>query len=736
MPLVIPQLDDRSYNDIFQEALTRISVHNPQWTNFNDSDPGVTLLQLFSFMQENLLYRCNLIPERNRLKFLTLLGVTLTPASAAHGVVTIANERGPRQTVTLPPNLPMSAGQVGFVTQNGLDVLPVEMQVYYRKALDPTAQAQAQTTFAQLYTSFTTDPSSLDFYQTVQLTAPTNPAAIPSVNLSDNTTVDGSLWLALLTRSGEAALSLNVLSDIRGKTITLGIMPTIDDASRVLFPGGTSTAAPEPTLSFAIATGSPSPLYTDLKSSADGDPLQDLTLVQLTIPSTGSIGKWPNLAPLEDGVGDYPPSLDDPDVVNRLITWIRISVQPAGSNVPSSLNARLSWVGINAARVTQQIQVIAEPLGTGTGEPDQTFQLVNTPVIPNTVQFAVNGELWTRVDDLMAAPPEVPVRDPSLPPTASMPAFPIPTPKVFTVDGESGVITCGTGLNGARPIAGAAVVASYAYGGGTAGNVGIGAIQSSPRLPSGFTVENPLPTWGGDQGESVDDAQRNIPQYLKNGGRAVTAADFKNIVNQTPGISIGRVDVLPLFSPDENMAAPGAVTLMVIPESGYAPEPDLMFLDAICTYLEPRRLITTEVYVRGPDYVPVSVSIGIDVISGQNIATVREAVRQAVRSYLSPLTGGAQTNGTGPGWPLSKTVDPTGIMVQALLVPGVSNVRQVVLWDQTMTPISQLPLSGLQLPLLAQLNVTPNGDAQDLSAITAPPSKQRVAVPMVPPECC
>lgn len=736
MPLVIPQLDDRSYNDIFQEALTRISVHNPEWTNFNDSDPGVTLLQLFSFMQENLLYRCNLIPERNRLKFLTMLGVTLTPASAAHGVVTIANQRGPRQTVTLPPNLPMSAGQVGFVTQNGLDVLPVEMQVYYRRALDPAAQAQAQTTFAQLYTSFTTDPSSLDFYQTVQLNAPTNPAAIPSVNLSDSTTVDGSLWLTLLTRSGEAALTQDVLSDIRGKTITLGIMPAIDDASRVLFPRGSSASVPEPTLSFAIATGATSPLYTELESSADGDPLQDLALVQITIPTTGPVGKWDNLAPLEDGVGDYPPSLDDPDVVSRLITWIRISVQqPAGGIVPSSLNARLSWIGINAARVTQQIQVIAEPLGTGTGEPDQTFQLVNTSVIPSTVQLAVNGELWTLVDDLMAAPPEVPVRDPSLPPTASMPASAIPTPKVFTVDGESGLITCGTGLNGARPIAGAAVVASYAYGGGAAGNVGIGAIQSSPQLPSGFTVQNPLPTWGGDQGESVDDAQRNIPHYLSNGGRAVTAADFKNIVNQTPGISIGRVDVLPLFSPDESIPTPGTVTLMVIPQGGYAPEPDLMFLDAMCTYLEPRRLITTEVYVRGPDYVPLYVSIGIDVISGQDIATVREAVRQAVRNYLSPLTGGPRTNGTASGWPLSKNVDSTGIMVQALLTPGVSNIRQVLLWDQTLSPITQLPLSGLQLPLLAQLSVTPNGDAQDLSAVTAPPTKQRVAVPMLPTEC-
>src|SRR5215467_9471627 len=114
MPLIIPPLDDRSYSQILQEALTRISVHNPEWTNFNDSDPGITLLQLFSFMNENLLYRANLIPERNRLKFLTLLGITPRAASAAHGVITIVNERGPMETITLPARLPVTAGKIGF----------------------------------------------------------------------------------------------------------------------------------------------------------------------------------------------------------------------------------------------------------------------------------------------------------------------------------------------------------------------------------------------------------------------------------------------------------------------------------------------------------------------------------------------------------------------------------------------------------------------------------------------
>lgn len=93
MPINIPPLDDRNYTDILQDAIARIPVHNPEWTNFNDSDPGVTLIQLFAFMTESILYRANQIPERNRLKFLQLLGIPLVPAAAAQGFVTVSNDR-------------------------------------------------------------------------------------------------------------------------------------------------------------------------------------------------------------------------------------------------------------------------------------------------------------------------------------------------------------------------------------------------------------------------------------------------------------------------------------------------------------------------------------------------------------------------------------------------------------------------------------------------------------------
>ena len=120
MPLTLPNLDDRRYQDLRDEALSRIPVYTPEWTNFNKSDPGVTLVELFAFLTENLLYRCNQIPDRNRKKFLSLLNVPLQPATSAQGLITIWNVKGPMQTVTLSPGVDVRSGQVPFQTTRGM----------------------------------------------------------------------------------------------------------------------------------------------------------------------------------------------------------------------------------------------------------------------------------------------------------------------------------------------------------------------------------------------------------------------------------------------------------------------------------------------------------------------------------------------------------------------------------------------------------------------------------------
>ncbi len=73
MPLPLPNLDDRTYEDLVQEALGLIPTYAPEWTNHNPSDPGITLIELFAYLSEMLLYRLNRVTDANKLNFLRLI---------------------------------------------------------------------------------------------------------------------------------------------------------------------------------------------------------------------------------------------------------------------------------------------------------------------------------------------------------------------------------------------------------------------------------------------------------------------------------------------------------------------------------------------------------------------------------------------------------------------------------------------------------------------------------------
>src|SRR2546423_441578 len=88
MPLQTPSLDDRHFQDIVDQAKRLIPHYCREWTDHNVSDPGVTLIELFAWMTDMLLYRVNLVPDKNYVKFLELIGVQLEEPRAATAPVT------------------------------------------------------------------------------------------------------------------------------------------------------------------------------------------------------------------------------------------------------------------------------------------------------------------------------------------------------------------------------------------------------------------------------------------------------------------------------------------------------------------------------------------------------------------------------------------------------------------------------------------------------------------------
>ena len=804
MTIPIPVLDDRSFDQLVAEAKARIPVHTPEWTNLNDSDPGITIVELFAFLTENLLYRSNRIPEANRIKFLTMLGVSLQPASPGNGLVAFSNDRGPLQPpLGLPAGTQVRAGQVPFLVQDGVAVLPVTAAAYYKapQALDAATQAQYQL----LYQTFLDGPSDvLSFYQPVALASPATGKPDPVVDLGDpvNGTIDRSLWLAILGQPG--ADTDAVRCAIAGQTLSIGVYPATQAPGQVLTPMTAGGPGVNPGLVFEIAAPEPDPTglsgpgygigpanYARLPISYADPVLQAPGVVQVTLPPYQQLLLW-NFDPEEEGTGDYPPRLDDATMSSRLVTWIRLRLPPLpGSSTTSASTTtttattggaapapsggtggcgcgclggamptgavlaadaasdqptgRLTWAGLNATTVTQAVPVSQENVGTGTGTPFQTFSVANTPVLMDATGFLLEVQgpdgwaAWQQIDDIYAAAADA---------TACM------------LDPASGLITGGSGLFGARFPLGAAVRATYRYGGGLQGQVPIGAISKSVSLPGGFSVSNPVATWGASDAESVSDGEAYITRWLRHRDRLVTADDFSDITWGTPGVDLGRVEVLPLFNPDgpdPNQTWPGMVTVLVIPRSDpvhpNAPVPDLLFLNTVCSWLDPRRLVTTEVHVRGPVYQQIWVSVGIEVLAGQVPTLVQQAVNAAVQAFLSPLTGGLPTGNassgilagsggtTGPGWPLGTNVRSQDIEAVATRVPGVRYVDSVLIAGagadgSVVDLVDPVPMTGLQLPAATVFVNT--GSAADPSSLTGgsqatPPTQ--VPVPVVPAVC-
>ncbi|MBN1978231.1 MAG: putative baseplate assembly protein [Anaerolineae bacterium] len=752
MPIQLPYLDDRNFEQLFEEAKRRIAVHTPEWTNF-ESDPGITLVQVFAFLTDSLLYRANRIPERNRVKFLQLLGVGLQPAAAADGIIAISNERGPVKSLPLLAGVVVSAGSVDFLTRDAVNVLPLEAQVYYKKPIPETdpryeefltkheailaaqlvEQSSTSGTTASLNGQSLAQDVKLDFYETVPLVAPSASDPNPEVDL--NETSDRAVYLALLAPKNVAPADARAA--IANQTLSIGVVPALDGTVPSLEPfQPTASRDPVPSLVYEIPNAQTDD-WSRLRLLLGPDVLSAAGIVQVELPAADRLKTWDFSEPLDEGTEDYPPRLEDDEVKKRLVTWLRVrlpAVKDTASasgtqteaETPPQADARLTWLGVNAARVSQAVPVSNELLGQGTGEPDQVVVLANTPVIKGSARLAVEDEngikqLWRLTDDLLAAGEN---------------------DRVFTLDPESGQIRFGDGLRGARPPAKRRIIVSYEYGGGPQGNVGIGALNASRdvRLQGGYKIANPVPTSGGSLGETVAEGERNIPLYLRHRERLVTIQDFEDITLRTPGVDVGRVEVLPLFDPDNTEElAPGMVTLVVIPSfdaiSPLWPVPDRLFLRRVCDHLDACRLVTTEVHVRGPVYVDVYVSVGIQLQSGFFSDQVRQTVSDRLNGYLSSLPLGGPL---GQGWPLNKRLLDKDLEAVVTRVPGVEFVHSLEMGVGTPVNVPEYDLAGLKLPRLVGLSVQ-EGTAEPLAEVFAqapsaePPSV--VPVPVLKKKC-
>jgi hypothetical protein len=737
MPISPPRLDDRNFEDLVAELLARIPAHTPEWVP-QPGDPGRTLLELFAWLGETILYRANLVPERQRLAFLKLLGEQMRPAQAARGLVSIRlDEAEATDAIKIAAGAKIN-GAVEFESKSELTILPVVAACYYKRPLSEDEQAQDEV-IAVLdgLREFHDIDGELAAYVTTEAFAQ-NSANRSGIDLIEDTT-DNSLWLALLahapgqvgaikdtlTGGGEGASMINI-----GLAPAIELPASFDENNR---PGRLPHI-------WEISTSQlvdDQPVYSELSSILDTtNELTKRGIERLILPGNPShfgVIEGDVRVDANAGIGDRPPRLDDPEKLARIVAWLRLRPARAVNSMP------ISWVGINALEIDQRQTIGGQIVGQSNGAADQAIQLPKRSVEREsfTLQVEEGGRYvhWKAVDDLALMS-----RD----------------DRVYRLDAEAGQVQFGNGISGRIPEIGQRIrVDTMRAGGGKAGNLppaSLGKIDArdlNGNLLGNRTlrVVQAVATDGGEDAENLATAEKRIPSRLQHRNRCVTEQDYQSLVAETPGVKAGRIEVMPRFLPQQRRQnVPGVVSVMVLPfkqaTEAPNPRPDQPFIEKVFSHLDSRRPLATELYVIGCEYVQLGLSVGITINNGAAYDQVVNDVRQALKLYLWSLPP------DGPnalGWPLGKAVNDRELEVVVARVDGVSTVSGINLFRRENDSWSkiertqicesiELVLEPWQLPELLGIVVSTDGTVSD-EMRSVVHSGGGIAVPIIPVVC-
>src|SRR5918998_728960 len=617
MPLPAPHLDDRTFQSLVDDAKRLVQQRCPEWTDHNVHDPGVTLIETFAYMTDQLLWRLNRVPERTYVKFLDLLGVRLRPPTAATAPVTFWLSAPQQTELTVPAGSQVATARtevepIVFTTLDDLPIVPCELAVV---ATVVDGQQTDQTDTLRGGDGF-------------HCFGPPPRTPVP----------DDCFYVGLSNAVPSCAVTLR----FRCPTAGVGIAPR------------------SPPLVWEAWNGE-----RWMRCDVDGDGTGGFNWsgdIVLHVPP----GHRTHAAIVSQAAGWL-----------RCRVMPAESWQPAYDTSPRILDVSAFTSGGTTEAVNAQI-VTDEIVGDAEGVPAQRFALRNRPLVPGERppdhQVQGSGPTgwvdWEEVEDFASS--TVDDRHVVLDATTGEIVF---GPAVREPDGTfrsyGAVPAKGQAVR----------IRSYRTGGGQRGNVargGISVLKSS--VPFIATVTNRRPASGGTDGEDVENAKLRGPLLLRTRQRAVTAEDYENLA-KAAAPDVSRVHCVPVEDPGGVGGVRVLVVPAVDDGvDGRLDFHQLMLGDAVyervVDYLDERRTIGARVIVQPPDYVGVTVVTRLRARSKADPRALERDALAALYDYFHPVRGGPD----GTGWPFGRAVVGGEVYSVLQRLSGVDFVEEVRLF--------------------------------------------------------
>lgn len=712
-------LDDRAFKDLVEECLLRIPRYCPEWTNHNPSDPGVTFIELFAWLTDQMQLRFNQVPRRYYVAFLELLGIRLRPPHPAQVNLTFYLSSAQPFPIRIPRDIEVATERTA--TEEAVVFSTDEVLIIGNPRIKHLLMAE---------TPAIPSPEQLRnrFIDAVQEQT-TDWQAISETPLFVEAQVGNCFYLVLDTFPSEDTQSIqgNVLELlIRGEAATgTGINP--DEPPRVWQAWNGRNW--QSILRSEVDDRTKGFNFDEVEPQGQGD-LREASVI-LHLP--------PNL-PEVDFATPYRgfwlrcvyqrTRLDQPELQRLYSTSPRITglrIQSIGGTVRSSQCIRVQeeLIGISNGKPGQQFQLQMQPVLARqsdeeyieirpVGAPSQRWQEVidfgNS--LPDSLHYAIDSRTGTvqfgplirgprKLQDLTdergryqaAFQPIVSALRQGTPRTgASTLPNPVGRDAAF-IERQYGQV----------PPPGAEIyMVSYRFGGGKQGNV---QAEKLTVLRSALSyvkqVTNYEMATGGADADSLEEAVMRVPEWLRTRECAVTPEDFERVVKQLPGKQVARAHCLTNLK----YTTPGVVRLLVVPQvnldsfpwsEGMHPEeyfslqdrPDNRHRDLrqqLDQYLSDRRPLGIQVQLQEPEYVGVSVRVQVlldqsyhhprDRAIAEQQAT--QQLQSALHQFLNPLTGGPEQS----GWRLGRPLYVSDIVALCQKGHGIRHIGAVQLYE-------------------------------------------------------
>ena len=348
MPLIAPDLDDRTFKDIVEEAKRLIPRYAPEWTDWNEHDPGITLIELFAWMTEIIVYRLNQVPDKNFIKFLQLIGIELLPAMPAVADLTFNLSAGTESAV-IPAGTPVGLEDdtgdepIIFETDEPLIALGIVLKdIQHYDGSDYILDTEANNVVGQFYPAF-----------------------------GDNALTDNALYLGFSDNLPKEEIKLSIY------LYTEDIIPK---SSHCVFEN--LLIVPSALVKWE---------YWDGIAWSDLEILKDETR---SFMNSGSIYLNGNSSLSKTKLGKSQ---------TEELYWIRCRIVEPGYEIPPRIDSIL----LNTVSARNVVTIKGEILGESDGTANQTFTLHNIPVVAGSLILQVDEgdgwQTWREVDDLAAS---------------------------------------------------------------------------------------------------------------------------------------------------------------------------------------------------------------------------------------------------------------------------------------------------------------------------------------------